>query len=260
MLKLAANLDWLWKELPLQARMESASKAGFHYLESLNPYAQDIQLWRDLLKTHQLELVLINTPPGSSANEKVKGLAAWASKQTEFRSCFTVALNYAQALSAPLIHATAGPVLTGVDWQSQQDCYVQNLQWACEQAAPQGITVTIEPLSPRDAPGSFMAGLPHALQTMQGVGHTNLKLQFDMYHQQILHGDIISKLREHFGVIGHIQIAGVPDRTEPNFGELSADRVLSELNVLGYCGFVGCEYRPSGSTPEEGLAWAEPYL
>jgi 2-dehydrotetronate isomerase len=108
MFKLAANLDWLWKELPLQARMESASKAGFHHLESLNPYAQDIQLWKDLLKTHQLELVLMNTPPGSSADQKVKGLAAWPSKQTEFRSCFTVAVNYAQALSAPLIHATAG--------------------------------------------------------------------------------------------------------------------------------------------------------
>jgi len=80
------------------------------------------------------------------------------------------------------------------------------------------------------------------------------------YHQQILHGDIISKLREHLGVIGHIQIAGVPDRTEPNLGELSTDRVLSELSVLGYCGFIGCEYRPSGSTPEEGLAWAKPYL
>ena len=131
MIKLAANLDWLWKEYPLQARVQSASKAGFHYLESLNPYAQDIQLWRDLLKTHQLELVLINTPPGSSANEKVKGLAAWPSKQTEFRSCFTVALDYARALNTPLVHATAGPVLTGVDWQSQQDSYIQNLQWAC---------------------------------------------------------------------------------------------------------------------------------
>jgi len=105
-----------------------------------------------------------------------------------------------------------------------------------------------------------MASLPHALQTMKEVNSKHLKLQFDLYHQQILHGDIITKLREHFHSIGHIQIAGVPDRTEPNLGELSTERVLHELRNLGYQGFIGCEYRPSGPTPEEGLGWAKAYL
>jgi hydroxypyruvate isomerase len=260
MIKLAANLDWLWKDLPLDNRLQAASKAGFRHLESLNPYVEDINVWADLLTKNKLELVLVNAPSGSSNDQKVRGLAAWPSKHEEFRFCFSVALEYAKALHVPLVHATAGPILPGTNWQSQQDSYIQNLQWACKQAESSGITVTIEPLSPRDAPGSFMASLPHALQTMKEVNSKHLKLQFDLYHQQILHGDIITKLREHFHSIGHIQIAGVPDRTEPNLGELSTERVLHELRNLGYQGFIGCEYRPSGPTPEEGLGWAKAYL
>lgn len=260
MIKLAANLDWLWKDLPLDKRIQAASKAGFRYLESLNPYVENAGVWADLLDKHILKLVLINAPSGSSGDQKVKGLAAWPSKQTEFRSCFSVALNYAKALNVPLVHATSGPVLPDTHWELQQDTYVQNLQWACDEAKPDGIQVTIEPLSPRDAPGAFMAALTHALQTIEAVNRPNLKLQFDLYHQQILHGDIVTKLREHIQSIGHIQIAGVPDRTEPNLGELSTERVLSELQDLGYPGFIGCEYRPSGATPEEGLGWAKAYL
>jgi hydroxypyruvate isomerase len=203
---------------------------------------------------------LVNAPAGSSKDQKVKGLAAWPSKESEFQSCFSVALKYAEALQVPLVHATSGPVLSDLNWQTQQETYVENLRWACSQAAMMGITVTIEPLSPRDAPGSFMASLPHALETIALVNQPNLKLQFDLYHQQILHGDIITKLREHFGLIGHIQIAGVPDRTEPDLGELNAGRVFNELQALGYSGFIGCEYRPMGPTPEAGLGWAKPYL
>lgn len=260
MIKLAANLDWLWKDLPLRDRVESASKAGFRYLESLNPYTHDVRAWRELLRTHQIELILVNTPPGSSEDQKVKGLAAWPSKESEFQSCFAVALDYAATLHVPLVHATSGPVLSDLIWQTQQETYFENLRWACNQAAMKGITVTIEPLSPRDAPGSFMASLPQAIETLELVNQPNLKLQFDLYHQQILHGDIIIKLREHFDRIGHIQIAGVPDRTEPNLGELSTDRILSELVNLGYSGFIGCEYQPSGPSPEHGLSWARAYL
>ena len=260
MIKLAANVDWLWKELPLSTRVEYASKAGFLYLESLNPYAHDVHVWHELLDAHQVELVLVNAPPGSSKDQKVKGLAAWPSKEQEFQSCFSIALDYAETLHVPLIHATSGPVLHDPNWQTQQETYVENLRWACSQAVMKGITVTIEPLSPRDAPGSFMASLSHALETIALVNQPNLKLQFDLYHQQILHGDIITKLREHFGLIGHIQIAGVPDRTEPDLGELNAGRVFNELQALGYSGFIGCEYRPAGPTPEAGLGWAKPYL
>ncbi len=254
MIKLAVNLDRLWKDLPLDKRIQANSKAGFRYLESLNPYNEDVGVWGDLLAKQALKLVLFNAPSGSSGDQKIKGLAAWPTKQAEFRDCFSVALNYAEALNVPPVYAASGPVLLDTNWQLQQETYVQNLQWACEEAKPHGIQVTIEPLSPRDAPGAFMAALPHALQTIEEVNRPNLKLQFDLYHQQILHGDIITKLREHFHSIGHIQIAGVPDRTEPNLDELSTKRVLSELQDLGYAGFIGCETGPRARRLKRGLA------
>jgi len=262
MIQLAANIDWLWKALPLEQRLAAAHRAGFQAVEALDPYVASIEDWKKWLTTYQLKLVLINAPSGSSASMAVRGLAAWPGKEEEFQSAFSKAMAYAQALGVPLIHATAGP--TGPNGASdtphqQQTSYEKNLAWACAIAQPQGIGVTIEPLSPRDARGAFMASLPHAMATIAAVGHSALKLQFDLYHQQILHGDIIFNLRSTFQNIGHIQVAGVPDRTEPDLGELDFGRLAKELSALGYTGYVGCEYRPAKS-PEEGLDWARPYL
>lgn len=262
MIQLAANIDWLWKALPLEQRLAAAHRAGFKAVESLDPYVAPIEDWKKWLATYQLKLVLINAPSGSSASVSVRGLAAWPGKEEEFQSAFSKAMAYAQALGVPLIHATAGPTSpNGEDDtpQKQQASYEANLAWACGLAEAQGIGITIEPLSPRDARGAFMASLPHAMTTITAVGHTALKLQFDLYHQQILHGDIIFNLRSTFNKIGHIQVAGVPDRTEPDLGELDFDRLAKELSTLGYAGYVGCEYRPAKS-PEEGLHWARPYL
>ena len=259
MIRLSANIDWLWKELPLAQRLKAAADAGFRCVESLNPYVASINDWRQWLDENQLSLTLVNTPSGSSMEAKVRGLAAWSGKEAEFREAFHQALDYASALGVPLIHATAGPLGAGGSETEQQDTYERNLAWACETAQPLKIGVTIEPLSPRDAPGAFMASLPHAKKTLLAVNHTALKIQFDLYHQQILHGDIINNLRSHREDIGHIQVAGVPDRTEPDLGELDFARIAQELELIGYCGTVGCEYR-AASTPEAGLGWAKPYL
>lgn len=260
MIKLAANIDWLWKELPLQERLKAAKSQGFRFVESLNPYAENIENWQVWLNEYQLQLVLINAPPGSSASASVRGLAAWPGRESEFKDAFSQAVEYALALERPIIHATAGPRISEIDSEQQQRCYEINLKWACSLAEKTGITITIEPLSPRDSPGAYMSSLPKALETISNVNCKSLKLQFDLYHQQILHGDIISNLRLAFDQIGHIQVAGVPHRNEPSEGELNFDRVTRELTTLGYSGFIGCEYKPS-STTEEGLSrWASGYL
>jgi hydroxypyruvate isomerase len=258
-MRLSANIDWLWKELPLQHRLAAASQAGFHHVESLNPYVASIDEWQQWLSDNRLTLTLINAPSGSSVEAKVRGLAAWPGKEDEFQKAFDQALAYATALQVPLIHATAGPIGVGASQAAQQKSYEANLRWACQSAASHGLAVTIEPLSPRDAPGAFMASLHHAKKTLDAVGQPALKIQFDLYHQQILHGDIIANLRLHKQDIGHIQVAGVPDRTEPDEGELHFPRIAEELEALGYSGTVGCEYRPA-STAEAGLGWAKPYL
>lgn len=259
MVRLAANINWLWKELPLEQRLLAAGRAGFRAVESLDPYVATIEDWKRWLDASRLTLVLINAPSGSSAHQPVRGLAAWPGKEDEFQAAFSQAVEYAIALRVPFIHATAGPKGIGGAEDVQQACYEKNLIWACDTASRHGVGVTIEPLSPRDASNAFMSSLPHALKTLQAVDRKNLKLQFDLYHQQVLHGDIVMNLRAYIGRIGHIQVAGVPDRTEPHFGELSFSRIAEELGQLGYAGFVGCEYRPVTS-PEEGLYWAQPYL
>lgn len=259
MVRLSANIDWLWKELPLHERLQLAAKAGFCHVESLNPYVASIEDWRQWLRDNGLTLTLVNTPSGSSVEAKVRGLAAWPGKESEFRATFAQAVDYATALGIPLIHATAGPAGLGNAASDQQKTYESNLAWACGQAQAAGIGVTIEPLSPRDAPNAFMADLHHARKTLEAVGHSALKIQFDLYHQQILHGDIVTNLRMVAKDLGHIQVAGVPDRTEPDKGELQFGRIVQELAALGYTGTIGCEYRPE-TTPEAGLGWAKDYL
>lgn len=260
MLRLAANVDWLWKELPLADRLRAAKAQKFHYVEALNPYVASIEDWRDWLKDSDLKLVLINAPSGSSASERVRGLAAFPGRESEFKEVFSTALEYAKALAVPIIHATAGPQHQESASQDQQRCYENNLRWACQAAEKSRILVSIEPLSPRDSPGAYMNSLPKALETIAQVQSQSLKLQFDLYHQQILHGDIISNLRLCMDKIAHIQVAGVPQRNEPSDGELNFERVARELISLNYRGFIGCEYKPS-STVETGLTqWASRYL
>ena len=260
MLRLAANIDWLWKELPLADKLRAAKAQKFRYVESLNPYAASIEEWRDWLKESGLKLVLINAPSGSSASEQVRGLAAWPGRESEFKQVFSTALEYAVALGVPIVHATAGPQHVESSPKDQQRCYESNLRWACLAAEKAKIVVSIEPLSPRDSPGAYMNSLPKALETISQVQSQSLKLQFDLYHQQILHGDIISNLRLCIEKIAHIQVAGVPRRNEPDDGELNFDRVARELIALNYQGFIGCEYKPS-STAEAGLTqWAARYL
>jgi hydroxypyruvate isomerase len=257
MTKLAANLTFLWPEKPFLERFAAARAAGFSAVEVLFPYEASDAVLAELVTAHELQMVLINAPAGDWAAGE-RGLAALDGRQTEFRQGFLKALGTAEALDVPQIHVMAG--LCSANDAKAREVYLSSLVWAADQAYAAGRGITIEPLNGRDVPGYFLNTMPMGEAIVREVAHPALKLQFDFYHQQILHGDVYRSLERAIDVVGHVQIAGVPDRHEPSTGELAHDRLLARLDQLGYTGWVGCEYKPSGTKTEDGLAWAEPYL
>lgn len=257
MIKLAANLTFLWPERPFLERFAAARAAGFSAVEVLFPYEASDAVLAELATAHELQVALINAPAGDWAAGE-RGLAALDGRQTEFRQGFLKALTTAEALDVPQIHVMAG--LCAADDAKARGVYLSNLGWAADQAYAAGRGITIEPLNGRDVPGYFLNTMPMGEAIVREMAHPALKLQFDFYHQQILHGDVYRSLERAIDVVGHVQIAGVPDRHEPSTGELAHDRLLARLDQLGYGGWVGCEYRPSGARTEDGLEWARPYL
>lgn len=267
--RFAANLTLLYPDLPFLNRFEAAARDGFKAVEILFPYAWPQQELVARLQANGLQQVLINAPPGglniasvvSAWEAGERGLLCLSDRQTEFRYGTRLALEYAAALQCPRIHVLSGVVPLGVERESLLGVVTANLQWACEAAAQQGITVMIEPLNLRDVPGYFLNRQDHAHEILDAVAAPNLQVQMDLYHCQITEGDVATKLRRYLptGRIGHIQIAGVPERHEPDGGELNYPYLFSLLDELGYTGWVGCEYRPrlgvqAGGT-SLGLAW-----
>jgi hydroxypyruvate isomerase len=210
---------------------------------------------------------LFNAPPGNfDAGER--GLACLPDRIDEFRRGFVEqALPYAQALGCARVHVMAGLAPAGVAREVLADCYQANLAWAAAQAAPHGVAVQIEPINTRDIPGYFLNRQDTAHALVQAIGAPNLQVQFDLYHCQIVEGDLAMKLRQYLtgdgsSRVGHLQIAGVPDRHEPDGGEVNFPYLLDLIDTLGYTGFVGCEYRPTVSAAggtTAGLGWLRRY-
>jgi hydroxypyruvate isomerase len=256
----AANLSMLYPEHPFLDRFVAAARDGFQAVEYLFPYAFKTDDIAARLKANGLQQVLFNAPPGDwDAGER--GLACLPGRDSEFRDGVHQALAYAQALACPRVHIMAGLVPAGTDRQALMPTYLANLRWACAQAAPLGIDLLIEPINTRDIPGFFLNRQDHAHEVLASVGAANLKVQMDLYHCQIVEGDVAMKLRQYLptGRVGHVQIAGVPQRHEPDLGELNYPYLFSVLDELGYSGWVGCEYRPAaGMQPggtSAGLGW-----
>jgi len=251
--RLAANLSMMFTEVPFAQRFQAAADAGFEAVEFLFPYdwpAEDIARWRE---DAGVEIVLFNLPPGAwEAGDR--GLAALPDRRAEFRQSVTAAIGYAKILGTPRLHAMAG--IASAEDPSQRSVYLDNLRFASELAERNGITLLIEPLNPRDMPGYFLSGFDLAAELLDELGCGNVRLQFDIYHRQILCGDMLKGLAGLLPRIGHIQIAAVPSRAEPGSGELDDFRILDALDEMGYGGFVGCEYRPAGSTMD-GLGWID---
>ncbi|MFT3718276.1 2-oxo-tetronate isomerase [Pseudorhodoferax sp.] len=253
--RFAANLSMMYHEHAFLDRFAAAAGDGFAGVEFLFPYAFDAREIAARLVDAGLEQVLFNAPPGDfEAGER--GLAALPEREAEFRSGFAQALDYAERLGCPRLHVMAGLVPAGADPARLHDQYCRNLSWAAEQARAAGRTVLIEPINGRDMPGYFLQRQEQAHAVVEAVGSAGLAVQMDLYHCQIVEGDLETKLRRYLptGRVGHIQIAGVPARHEPDTGELNYPHLFGVLDALGYAGWVGCEYRPASGT-RAGLGW-----
>ena len=253
----AANLSFLYPELPFLDRFAAAAADGFDAVEFLFPYAVPAAEIASRLHDHGLTQVLFNVSPGDwDAGER--GLAARPGHEPRFRAAVQQALAYAQVLGCRQLHVMAG--LREADAARQQATYLDNLRWAAALAAPLGIDLLLEAINPRDMPGYLISRQQEAHDAAAASGATNVKVQFDLYHCQIVEGDLTTRLRQDLasGRVAHLQIAGVPTRQEPDTGELNLEHLLAEIDASGYAGHVGCEYRPRGDT-SAGLAWLRRY-
>jgi hydroxypyruvate isomerase len=254
--RFSANLTFLFNEVPFLERFAEAAHAGFRAVECAFPYEVPAKDVAALLKQHQLEMVLLNTPPGDwTAGDR--GTAAMPGREHEFAASFATALRYAQTVGCRRVHAMAGLVAADADAEQrarQRATFVRNLRFACGEAREEGVTVLIEPLNPRDMPGYLLSSQEEAHAIREEVGLPNLKVQMDLYHAQIVGGDLTERLRRMLPHIGHIQIAGVPGRHEPDVGEINYAWIFKQLDDMKYDGWVGCEYRPLQNTAA-GLTW-----
>lgn len=254
MLRLAANLSFLYGEHAFPDRFAAAARDGFTAVEYLFPYEYPAQQVASWLQTHGLAQVLFNAPPGDWAAGD-RGIASLPGREAEFRASIQTALTYAQTLRCPRVHVMAGLQRVGVERSSMRSVFIANLGWAAEQASTAGIELLIEPINTRDMPGYFLNRQDEAHAIVDEIGSSTLKVQMDLYHCQIVEGDVSMKLRKYLGKnVGHLQVASVPDRNEPDRGELNYDYVFEVIEELGYEGWIGCEYRPKAGT-SEGLGW-----
>jgi hydroxypyruvate isomerase len=253
--RFAANLTMMFNEVPFLDRFDAAAKAGFTAVEFLFPYEHPAEVIGERLRRNGLVQALFNLPPGNwDAGEK--GFAALPERFGDLQQSLHTALPYVEATGVKRVHLMAG-IADRSDPQAVA-AYRKSLVWAAEFLMPHGLDVVIEPINPRNVPGYFLNDFNFARRLIDELQIPNLKLQFDIYHCQIIHGDVTMRLREMMPIIGHIQIASIPSRHEPDGEELNYPFVFAELDRLGYGGFVGCEYNPRGKTTD-GLAWFKPY-
>lgn len=251
--KFAANLTMMFNEVPFPQRFAAAAKAGFPAVEFLFPYdypPAEVARW---LQEAGLKNALFNMPPGDWAAGE-RGVASLPGREEEFRAGVARAIEYARALGTPSIHAMAGLLPSGADRKRHREVFVANLRHAAKALAGEGRTLLIEPINSRDIPGYFLNTQAEAHAIREEIDQPNLKVQMDFYHAQIVEGDLSVTLRKHIAHVGHVQIASVPDRHEPDEGEIDYRHIFRLLDELGYPGWVGCEYRPRGRT-EDGLGW-----
>ena len=252
--KFAANLSFLFIDVPFAERFSRAAAAGFQGVEYLFPYdwlAHEVAEW---LKAADVEPVLFNLPPGDWAAGE-RGLACLPQRRGEFAESVEQALSYAMVLDCERLHCMAGLRPEGVAEAELEATYVANLQFAADRFATIGATVMIEPINSRiDMPGYWLDDVHKAVRLLDLIDRSNVKLQLDLYHAQIIQGDLARTIEVNIGCIGHIQIADNPGRNEPGTGEINYPFLFAWLDHLGYDGWVGCEYKPL-TTTEAGLGW-----
>lgn len=253
--RFAANLTMMFNEWTFLDRFAAAADAGFTAVEFLFPYAHPPEAIAAQLSRHHLTQALFNCPAGDwDAGER--GFAALPTRFDELQKSVETALIYAEATKVKRLHLMAG--MASRSAPATATAYRKSVAWAAEKLAAKQLELVLEPINARSMPGYFLNDFNYAEQLIQDLALPNVKLQFDIYHRQIIHGDVTTALREMLPIIGHVQVASVPARHEPQSGELHDAFLFSELDRLGYSGFVGCEYNPAGNTLE-GLNWFTTY-
>lgn len=249
----AANLSLMFNEVPFLDRFAAAADAGFEAVEFLFPYAHPAPEVAAQLADNGLTQALFNAPPGDwDAGER--GIAALPDRVSEFRESIDKALEYARALDCRTIHVMAGLVPDPAMRDEMLACYVENIRFAANRCGGEGVTVSLEPLNSRDVPGYLMPTSAAVLSALEMIDRPNAGLQFDFYHVQIMEGDLARRFEAALDDIVHVQISGVPERHEPNIGEINYPYLFNLMDRLGYTGYVGCEYNPLGDT-RDGLSW-----
>jgi hydroxypyruvate isomerase len=256
--KFSANLTMLFNEVDFLDRFERAAKTGFKGVEYLFPYAWKKEQLAEQLNKHGLVQVLHNLPAGNwQAGER--GIACLPGREGEFRDGVGAAIEYAKALGCPRLNCLVGKSPQGVSSEKVRQTLVDNLRFAAGALEKEGIRFLIEGLNDQDIPGFYLVRTRDALRLFEEVGHTNLYLQYDIYHMQIMEGNLTKTILSNLARIGHLQLADVPGRHEPGTGEINFTNLFRFVDEAGYDGWIGCEYIPAGKT-EDGLEWIKPYL
>ena len=251
--KFAANLTMLFTELDFLDRFDAARKAGFKAVEYLFPYAYDRKLLAEKLASAGLAQVLHNLPAGDWAKGE-RGIACLPDRVGEFRDGVGKAVEYAKALGCSQVNCLAGVPRPDADPERVYSTFVDNLRFAARALGAEGIRLLIEPINTRDIPGFYLCHTQQALDLISKAGGENIYLQYDIYHMQVMEGDIARSLQKHVGRIAHVQLADNPGRNEPGTGEINYPFLFRHLDAIGYRGWIGCEYKPK-TTTVEGLGW-----
>ncbi len=256
--KLAANLTMLWGELDFLERFAASAKAGFSAVEYLFPYAYEKQQLVDELGQNGLIQALHNLPAGDWAKGD-RGIACQPARRGEFRDGVGQAIDYAKALGCAQLNCLAGVAPADVPAEALKATLIDNLKFAAAELGKHDIKLLVEPINTRDIPGFYLCHTGQALEVFAEVASPNLWLQYDIYHMQIMEGDLGPTIQRNLPRIAHVQIADNPGRNEPGTGEIHHPFLFDLLDSEGYTGYVGCEYKPK-TTTDAGLTWAKPYL
>ena len=256
--RFAANLTMLFNEVDFLDRFAAAASAGFKGVEYLFPYAYPKDELAERLRAHDLVQALHNLPCGDwDAGDR--GIACHPDRTGEFQDGVGQAIDYAAALGCTRLNCLAGIAPAGAAPDRLRETFVANLRFAAAALAEAAITLVTEPINTRDIPGFYLCRSDQALAIIDEVGAPNLALQYDVYHMQIMEGDLAPTIERHLDRIAHVQIADTPGRHEPGTGEINYPFLFDHLDRLGYEGWIGCEYKPAAGTTD-GLGWVKPYL
>jgi hydroxypyruvate isomerase len=258
MIRLSANLSTMFPEVPFLDRFEQAAISGFKGVEFWFPYQWELDKITEKLNKHSLEVVLYNLPPGDwEAGDR--GIACIPGREDEFHQSLSLGIRYAKALGCQLLHCLAGIAPTELPAAITRKTLVENLRFAAEATEREGIRLLIEALNSGRFPGFYLNQTRQAVELINEVGSSNLRILYDAFHMQIMEGNLTNTIKDKLPYIGHIQIADNPGRHEPGTGEINFENLLRFIDEAGYSDWIGCEYIPLNDT-KEGLGWAAPYL